>query len=486
MSSRYHTYSDSPGHGWTSSFIILFLASILVSIVSYSPVPLILPATVLLGFFIVQNVKFFYCLFFFLLPFSVELDLPGGFATDMPSEPLMLVLTLIGILLIIKSLSQSNTRYFRHPVSLLLIVHLVWIIVSAMNSSQTVFSFKFFAAKLWYVIPFYFLPLLLLERPADFRRLFRYFISGLLIAVLYVMIRHGGMGFSFKSINEAVRPIFRNHVNYGVMLVIALPFLYYLWRTGSYKRRIQGLLVILLLLSAIYLTYTRAAQICIILSVLAFFVIRWRQARAALILATAGLVLGLAYLVSHNNYLDLAPDYTKAIEHKKFDNLVEATTKMEDISTVERFYRWIAGFNMIAEKPLTGFGPATFYSEYKPYTITSYKTYVSDNPERSGIHNYYLMTAVEQGVPGLLIFVSLCVLVILFGEKNYHNCTRAEDRSLVMAASVCFILIMAVLLINDLLEADKVGPFFFLSMAVIVYFDLRNAHIKTKAQHDTT
>jgi O-antigen ligase len=151
---------------------------------------------------------------------------------------------------------------------------------------------------------------------------------------------------------------------------------------------------------------------------------------------------------------------------------------MEDISTVERFYRWVAGINMIEEKPLTGFGPSTFYSNYKSYTVTSYKTYVSDNPEKSGIHNYYLMTAVEQGIPGLLIFVGLCMICILCGEQAFHALKNKEEKALVMAATVSFVLVLAVLIINDLIEADKVGPLFFLSASIIAFYSIRAKELK--------
>ena len=48
---------------------------------------------------------------------------------------------------------------------------------------------------------------------------------------------------------------------------------------------------------------------------------------------------------------------------------------------------------------------SNFYPNYQARTVRSFTTYVSDNPERSGIHNYYLMTAVEQGIPGLLVYL---------------------------------------------------------------------------------
>ena len=42
-----------------------------------------------------------------------------------------------------------------------------------------------------------------------------------------------------------------------------------------------------------------------------------------------------------------------------------------------------------------------------------------------------------------------------------------------MAATLSFVVIAILQLINDLLEADKVGPFFFLAMAWIVNMDIK-------------
>jgi O-antigen ligase len=108
---------------------------------------------------------------------------------------------------------------------------------------------------------------------------------------------------------------------------------------------------------------------------------------------------------------EYAPDFDRTVTHYEFDNLIEATAKGEDISTMERVYRWVAGLHMISEKPVFGFGPGNFYNFYHSYTVTSFETYVSDNPEKSGIHSYYLMTVVEQGFPGLLFFLALSFFV---------------------------------------------------------------------------
>jgi len=428
----------------------------------------VLPVALVGVFLFIHNIKFLYYIFFFLLPFSVEVELPGGFGTNLPSEPLMIALMGISILLLIKNSHVIPKSRFLHPISLLVYAHIGWMLVTVIFSTHTFISFKFFLAKLWYIFPFYVMPLLLLSKEADYRKLFMFFGTGVFIAIAYIWVRHAQEGFSFASSNSVVRPIFRNHVDYAIMLLLFLPFMCYMtWRNN--KQRLLKYIGLAILLVAIYLTYTRAAQISVVIAGMALVMLRMQLSKYAIGLALIGGIMLVTFLCTDNRYLDFAPDFEKTIVHKKFDNLVEATTKMQDISTVERFYRWIAGFYMIGEKPLVGFGPSTFYSEYRSYTVTSYETYVSDNPEKSGMHNYYLMTAAEQGIPGLLILLAMIFSVIIYGEWGIARMVDNKKKWLLSAATVAFILTNVVLLINDLLEADKVGPLYFLNMAIIVF-----------------
>ena len=179
-------------------------------------------------------------------------------------------------------------------------------------------------------------------------------------------------------------------------------------------------------------------------------------------------------VTAHNNYLDSRPDFNKTITHDDFDDLLSATTKGQDVSTMERVYRLVAGGHMVAEKPLTGFGPGTFTTYYKQYTLFGFTTYVSDNKELSGIHCYYLMMAVEQGILGALLFIALVFVVLLKGEQVYHETELPGRRRVVMMAILTTVVIDGLLLMNDLVETDKVGSFFFLCMALIVNADTWN------------
>ena len=114
-----------------------------------------------------------------------------------------------------------------------------------------------------------------------------------------------------------------------------------------------------------------------------------------------------------------------------------------------------------------------FVNFYKPFAVTSFQTYVSDNPEQSGIHSYFFMTLVEQGVPGLLIFLALLVAFYLRAEKLYHALAAYPERqSIVLTVLLSTTIITAFLLINDLIETDKIGSFFFINLALLINQDL--------------
>ena len=284
------------------------------------------------------------------------------------------------------------------------------------------------------------------------------------------MIRHTLTGFSFEAINSVLNPFYRNHVNYAAILVVFFPFIWYApaWET-KYSSK-WWLLVgsIAFFLMAIYFTYTRAAYVSLFIAIATYFIIRFRLMKIVLAGTLIAAIVGLNFVANNNKYLDFAPDFNKTIAHKKFDNLLDATAKGEDISTMERVYRWVAGGYMVKEKPWFGFGPGNFYTYYPQYTVNSFTTYVSDNPEKSGIHCYYLMVAVEQGIIGLLIFLLLCFTVLLKAEQLYHQVNIPSKRRLVLMVSLSLVIILSLLLINDLVETDKVGTFFFMGMAMLV------------------
>ena len=463
-------------------FICVVLGTTVAFIYFQNPTVYILPIGLLLLAYVYDDLSRLFYLLCIVLPFSMEYYFDAvGLGTDLPSEPLMIVLAGCTLLLLVYKQFELPKSYITHPIWLLLIFQVFWILITTISSTVPVISIKFLLAKLWYLLSFFIFPLLFAKHFWDIIKAYKYVSIIVFISILVVLVRHAFAGFTFAASYDVVRPFFRNHVTYAAISVICLPFVWAFYKTSVRKNGFSNLwIVIFIFVIGIYFSFTRAAILSIFIAIGAWYIIEKRWMKHALILSSITLIIGITYLAWNNNYMDLAPNYEKTITHTEFDHLIEATYKLQDISSMERVYRWMAGAEMIKDKFWMGFGPGTFVSNYKNYSISRFQTYVSDNPEQSGIHNYFLMMWTDQGFIGFLLFLILCFVILLQGEKVYFKNTDSERKYFIMATLLSTIIIMAMSLINDLLETDKVGPFFFLNCALIILFD------KTTDRKDAT
>ncbi len=434
------------------------------------------PAFLLLVYMTIIDFRKIFFLLIICIPLSTEFYFPNGLATDLPTEPLMIGLMGVYGIYVLRNGREMDSSFIRNPLALLLVLHLFWTFATTISSSLFIVSLKFSLAKLWYITVFFFMAGSILKKEKGFITFFWCILIPLLFTIAIIWIRHAAQGFSFKSVGGVLDPFYRNHVNYAALLALFFPIAFFArqwYPKYSLKRWIINISLIVLLL-AIQLSYTRTAYVTLVMAFGAYVIVRLKLVKLTLVASVAVLLLGFGYMVKNNQYLHFAPDYEHTVTHHNFDNLVEATTKMEDISTVERFYRWIAGIRMIQDKPFTGYGPGNFYNFYKSYTVSSFRTYVSDNPEQSGIHSYFLLMLVEQGILGMLIFTALSFFALITGERIYHETTDPIRKSIVMAMILSLVVINAFILINDMIETDKMGSFFFIALAVLINMDLRN------------
>ncbi|MGI4734486.1 MAG: O-antigen ligase family protein [Janthinobacterium lividum] len=436
---------------------------------------LVLPALAVLGLgLLLTRWQWLYYALFLTLPFSREIELAGGLSLDVPSEPLMLALlgcVPLALLLGPGSLSQLPRREWRHPLLVLPLVMLAWSALDIYFSTNTVKSFKYVLAKCWYLVPFLLGSLLLLRRPADFWRLAACYVAAAVVSLAWVLPRHAGIGFSFARVNWAIQPFYLNHVIYATTLALLLPLAGGLAaQAPTPTRRRWWLAAGAVLLFGLITSYTRASWLSLPVAGIFYWVLRLRLTRVVLLgvaLAAAG---SAAYFVSSSNFMRFAPDYEKTIWHG--GNLaahLESTYKFQDVSGMERVYRWVAAAHMIADKPLVGSGPSTFYPEYKRYTVSGFRTYVSNNLEHSTAHNYFLLLLAEQGVPGFVLFCALVATALLTAERLYHaSAQRPEVRRVVLAVSLSLVIILCHLFLNELVEVDKIGSVFFVALAMLI------------------
>lgn len=400
------------------------------------------------------------------IPFSYEFQVGGTLSTDIPDEPLMILMS--AVVLAILSYHRRSLQV-NHFILLLVAIHVGWILVTALVSTHQLISLKFFLAKSWYVLAFFLAPVVLGHTISFWRNAALVLLFSMLAVTLISLVKHAGLGFSFAAVNEALAPFFRNHVNYSALLVCIWPLLialYTLSKSNSIKN--LAILSLLVVLAALYLSYSRGAWLALMAGLLAYWLIRksWlvKTYLFVILFASAAVV----WLQHKNNYLQFAPHHDTTIFHQNFSEHLAATYKGKDVSTAERFYRWVAGARMATEEPLTGFGPGTFYQNYRSYTTPLFRTWVSVNRERSTVHNYFLLVLVEQGIIGLLLFLVLIGIALYHLQKVFNLSSHPFWRSGAAAVSAILYMLCTVNFLSDLVETDKVGSIFFICLAFAV------------------
>jgi O-antigen ligase len=231
-------------------------------------------------------------------------------------------------------------------------------------------------------------------------------------------------------------------------------------------------LLLLISLGALFFSYARGAWVALLAGLLVVWLIKRKLFLVSYIAGIFLTIVALCWLKSNDRYLRYANDYTTTIFHKDFREHLVATYKLKDVSTAERFYRWVAGVRMTGDNGLTGFGPGTFYPNYKPYTVPAFRTWVSDNKEHSTVHNYFLLTAIEQGIPGLFFLLLLLGAMICYAEALYHRVSDIFYKKLAFTTGVMLSMVLVVNFLSDLVETDKIGSLFFLCLALLIVTDI--------------
>ena len=446
----------------------------------------LIPLGIMLVYTGIINFKILYYLLLFAIPLSMEYSFSDSLATDLPDEPMMIGLMACTVFYLLSNRKALPTCFFANFLIIALFFHWFWIFIAATNSVNFVVSFKQFLAKTWYITTFGVLTAVIIRTKDDLKKAFWCIFIPLTLLMVQVIIRHALQGFSFEDINKPMYPFFRNHVNYAAIISIFFPFLLLArswYARGTFKRNLLSF-SILFYVVAIYLSYTRTCYLALLLIYPFYLVVKHKWIKQTLLAVAVGVTLFLVHLFHQNYFLKYAPVYAETIYHDDLGSHLSSTFEGTDVSSMERVYRWVAATRMFKDHPWMGFGPGNFYPNYQHYTLSDFETYVSDNPERSTAHDYPLLLLVEQGTIGLAVFLFLTASIFIYGERLYHRMQTAEDKRIVITLLLAVMMVYVNLLLSDLLESDKVGPFYFMCISLLVVWDIRNrkALLNTQSQ----
>lgn len=433
----------------------------------------ILPFAVLAFYFAWQHKEMAFYLLLFALPLSFEYNFTFSLGTDVPDEMLMIVISILFFAYYCYKPVVLSKQVLQNPLFLLLIIGFTWMVLTVVFSTSPLISFKYLLAKGWYAGAFILAPLILFKEKKQLTHAAIALTASMMLVAILALVRHGQSAFTFASINEAIAPFFRNHVNYSAMLVCCIPILFTfrsLAKSKDQKFLVTGL--ILIALTALFFSYARGAWLALLVGLVATWLIRQQLMFKAFLIGISITILAFFWIKKDDRYLQYAHDYKTTIFHQDFSEHLIATYQLKDVSTAERFYRWIAGVRMIKDNWLTGYGPNTFYNNYKPYAIPAYKTWVSDNQDHSTVHNYFLLTTIEQGIPGLIFLLLLLSAMFYYVQYLYKRIDDLFYQRTVLCTGVILSMITVLNFLSDLIETDKVGSLFYLCFTVLVVADI--------------
>jgi O-antigen ligase len=463
---------------FTYVFTVVFLLAVGFFAYLQNVYILLAPLGFLAILFFIQHPEY---LFYFLLlsiPWSIEYNFTPSLGTDLPDEPLMLLTAFASVILIIFYRKRIIQFQQLHSLLFILLLQLVWIVFTAITSTGVLLSVKHLLAKCWYLLAFVAMPLFLFKDEKFLKRSALVLMISMSIFVFYALYAHKQYNYTFENINDALAPFFRNHVNYSALLVFIIPIqIAAIQLSHSKWQKLFFGCIFFVCLVALYLSYARGAWLALFTGTATYILIRQRLLFFSLfvfIFLGAGAVIWLAI---KDHYLKFSNDFNKTIFHTNFNEHIAATYNLKDASTAERFHRWVAGARMAEEKWQTGFGPSTFYSQYKSYTQPAFKTWVSKNVEKSTVHNYFLLMMIEQGVVGLLLFLTLLAALFWYVQTIYYRTKERMWKIIIAAVGAILMMECTVNFLSDMIETDKAGSIFYLCVAVVIVAD-----IKTRTQ----
>jgi putative inorganic carbon (hco3(-)) transporter len=394
------------------------------------------------------------------------------FGLFLPTEPLLFgILFLFSLHLIMHG--KYDKKVLNHPLTFIILLHLVWMMITAITSEEPGVSLKFFAARLWFVIPIYFFGILLFRNSENIKKFFWFFIIPLSIVIVYTVIHHASLGFEEKPAHWVMSPFFKDHTVYGAVLAMFYPIVIGLYLNKKFPPLVRSVLFFLIVIftAGIVFSYTRAAWVSI-LAAFGLFGLLWFRIKMSTIIVGIAAAGFLVFSFYDQIIMNLEKNKTDSS-----DDLAEHVQSISNISSdasnLERINRWNCALRMWQEKPVFGWGPGTYQFHYAPFQHSSELTIISTNFGNLGnAHSEYLGPLSEQGVLGMLFMVVLVGTVMYYGISLYLKMEPGEIRLFLVMALLGLTTYFIHGILNNYLDTDKASVPFWGLIAVIVAIDV--------------
>lgn len=454
----------------TALFLIVGLVAIFKDQMGFLAIPLALGVVWLS----IKRIDILLLLIVFSTPLSLNLeDLElGGIGFYLPTEPLLFGVLLLFLFKVVRG-NILDRKVYTHPIAKFLYIYLSWILITSFSSEMPIVSFKFLLAKLWFIVPAFFMATFLFRKRKNIDLFYSAYLASLCIVVLYTLYNHAQFGFDKESGHWVMTPFFKDHTVYGAALAFLFPIALgkSLQNSINFSKRSLLIMATVILGVGLIYSYTRAAWVSLIAAAVVFFFL-WLRINLNVLLLTFGLILGLI--------INFQGEIIQSLERNDSESSSSLTEHVESISNVssdasnlERLNRWYCAIEMWKERPIMGWGPGVYQFTYARFQRSSLNTIISTNSADQGnAHSEYLGPLSEQGLPGMLLMIVLIYLVSSLAFRLYFTVEDKKLRMIVVYSYLGLVTYFTHGIVNNYLDTDKASIPFWGSIAVLVAIDL--------------
>lgn len=464
---------------WFYGLGIGFIATALVAVMFDFYWVFLLPAALLVGFLALYRADKLIFLSAFLVPLSITVhDVGFGAGLNLPTEPVVILIMLVAILKLAYE-GIWDRDFIRHPVTIAILFHFLWLLISTIGSTMPLISIKFLISRVWFTIVFYFFAAHLFSDTRNIRRFIWLFLAAAIGVVSYIMIVHSTLGFSRDAVFRIIQPFFWIHGVYAAMTALAVPLLFILAYKGkefgySPLRRSFLLFFTLVFIAAVIFSYTRAAWLSLLAAGVVCLVLLLRVRLSIIYSVVIAAVAVLVYFQG-DIMMELSRNKTGSNSKNMEKHLQSATNIKNDPSNLERINRWSCAWRMFQDKPVLGFGPGTYMFQYAPYQLSYQKTVISTNFSTLGhAHSEWLGPLAESGLVGMLSWFTVFILTFVRALWLIYHAVEKQVRYLCLALLLALFTYFVHGFLNSYFEYDKIAVPFWAFVSMIVSMDLRN------------
>jgi O-antigen ligase len=302
---------------------------------------------------------------------------------------------------------------------------------------------------------------------------------GLSCVAIITLIKHAEYNFHHKIADWIVTPFYNDHTAYGAALALFIPPVISLVIIEN-KIVFKSFLIFIsiFLFVAVIFSYARAAWIGLFAALLVFITLLLKIKFRKLLISFVSLFTIIFSFSEELLYL-MGKNKTDS-EGSFYENILSTYNIKNDASNLERINRWNCAIRMFLDKPVFGFGPGTYQFFYAPYQLSKEKTIISTNFGTGGnSHSEYLGPLSEEGLPGLLIVLTLILFVFSLG---YRLCYTVQNKKIKILTYGIFLGLVTYFVhgfFNNFLDTDKLSLPFWGFIAMLVSIDVYHKNNNT-------